>query len=116
MITASKQYKTQNGSKVRIYATDGLGVLPVHGAIWSDGLRRGANQWTAFGSFFADGRDSLYDLVEVKPRINRTLWISSDSAGIVLGISSTQEAARKQLLVAACVKVEIDVELGEGLE
>jgi predicted DNA-binding protein with PD1-like motif len=32
-IDINKKYRTRDGHEVRIYATDGMGLYPVHGAI-----------------------------------------------------------------------------------
>ena len=64
MIDINKNYRTKDGEEVRIYATDGAGSYPVHGAVkaakgWCYGT------WTNEGSlFFKAGRDPA-DLVEV---------------------------------------------------
>jgi hypothetical protein len=65
MIDITKTYKTRDGREVRIYATDGGGVYPVHGAInyygeWS------MCRWTAEGTTFSDDEHCSYDLIEVK--------------------------------------------------
>ena len=55
------------------------------------------------------------DLIEVKPRIKRTIWLSIYE-DCTLSSSSKEEADHydgdDRL---ACIKVEIDVEEGEGL-
>ena len=33
MIDMKKKYRTKDGREVRIYATDGVGHYPVHGAV-----------------------------------------------------------------------------------
>lgn len=35
-IEPGKIYKCRNGQKARVYATDGQGSRPVHGALWID--------------------------------------------------------------------------------
>lgn len=51
-IEPSKYYKTRNGHKVRIYATDGSGHYPVHGAILRDNDWE-ERVWDANGSAYA---------------------------------------------------------------
>ena len=36
MISKDKQYKTRDGREVRVYATDGAGEFPIHGAVLND--------------------------------------------------------------------------------
>ena len=68
-IELGKQYRTRDGREVRVYAVDGGGPYPVHGAVKLD------EGWEA-GVWRSDGRLSGYtegdtDLIEVKPRIER---------------------------------------------
>ncbi len=65
MIDITKTYKTRKGREVRIYATDGGGVYPVHGAIIYDG-KWFSRRWTAKGATFSDHQHSSDDLIEVK--------------------------------------------------
>lgn len=62
-IEAGKMYKTRDGHLVRIYATDGSGLYPVHGAILRECEWR-VEEWTAEGSYI-EGRDEIrLDIVE----------------------------------------------------
>ena len=116
MIDITKLYRTRDGREVRIYATDGRGDYPVHGAIqtitgWE------AHIWFKSGkSIFEDDTERSGDLIEVKPRIKRTVWLNvyPDKTGDYSQLRSLADSlATKDRL--ACVKVEIDVEEGEGL-
>jgi len=44
-IEAGKKYLTRDGHIARIYATDGKGSMPVHGAVWLDET----NHWSMRG-------------------------------------------------------------------
>jgi len=64
MIDINKKYKTREGQKVRIYATDGAGDYPIHGAIkastgWENWV------WSKNGNFLVSGEENEYDLVEI---------------------------------------------------
>ena len=61
MITMDKTYKTEQGNKVRIYAVDGGGVFPVHGAV--QGL---SGEWH-FDAWREDGTTylTINNLIEV---------------------------------------------------
>ena len=100
MIDINKKYRTRDGREVRIYAVDGDEPRPVHGA------HKSQTGWV-FSCWEEDGVHLLstgnYDLIEVKPRIKREVW---------LNIYEREHAARSRL---ACVRVEIDCEEGEGL-
>jgi hypothetical protein len=116
MIDITKQYKTRDGREVRIYATDGGGDRPVHGAIKYDGgwfLRH----WSAKGTTFSDHGHCPDDLIEMKPRIKREVWVNVHKDRCT--VRKTKETA--DLLAGhatarlACVTITIDCEEGEGL-
>ena len=109
MISKDKTYRTRDGREVRIYATDGNPDWPIHGAVlaphgWS------AEMWNASGK--ASGGSSQRDLIEVKPRIRRTVWVNVYEHG---GVYAVTDPINKGEQCIACVKVEIDCEEGEGL-
>lgn len=70
MIDKNKVYKTRDGREVRIYATDGYKDYPIHGAIMDHGWC--FHYWTEDGK----GTTSRFDLIEVKPRHKRTVWLN----------------------------------------
>ena len=65
MIDINKKYKTRDGREVRIYATDGCGAFPVHGAIKRDDGWSAPLVWTEDGKFNLDVDEKPMDLVEV---------------------------------------------------
>jgi hypothetical protein len=112
MISKDKTYRTRDGREVRIYATDGGWSCPVHGAVkemdgWSP------SHWFSDGHVLQD-KEHRDDLIEVKPRINRTVWLDVYPNGIMCSEKKQENYQRFPGLVA-CVKVEIDCEEGEGL-
>jgi len=112
MISKDKTYRTRDGREVRIYATDGGGLHPVHGSIkMRDGWR--SCTWHSDGNVGPFEQDC--DLIEVKPRIKRTVWLNMYENNV--HPHSTKEFAMycKKDGLLACVKVEIDCEEGEGL-
>ena len=116
MIDISKTYRTRDGREVRIYATDGGGSHPVHGAI-KDGERWYQGEWSPDGSWYGCAADD-YDLIEVKPRIRREVWLNVYDNDDVISARSSKEAADRAWSVGhriACVHVVIDCEEGEGL-
>lgn len=117
MIDKSKQYRTRDGREVRIYATDGYPSLTVHGAIKLE------DRWEIV-AWRSDGRlggyaESDSDLIEVKPRIKREVWVNvyPEESGMNTHAHDCKKAANDCAGPdrIACVKLTIDVEEGEGL-
>ena len=109
-ISMDKTYRTRVGHEVRIYAVDGYRDYPIHGAIMEDGWC--VHNWTENGK----GALSRYDLIEVKPRIKRTVWLNVYEYPMQSPHVSKETANHLALEGRlACVKVEIDCEEGEGL-
>ena len=115
MIDIKKKYRTRDGREVRIYATDGQEDWPIHGATlksfgWS------SDCWTKDGSTLTNMPHS-HDLIEVRHRHKRTVWLNMYGSGVVPEACSSKE--RADLAAAcgriACIKVELDFEEGEGL-
>jgi hypothetical protein len=111
MIDINKKYRTRAGAEVRIYALDGGGNYPVHGAFKSH------TGWVV-RHWPQDGIQSVFggsdDLIEVKPRVQRTVWLNVYARE---DRPSTKKQADEHAFDTrlACVKVEIDVEEGHGL-
>jgi hypothetical protein len=116
MISKDKTYRTRDGREVRIYATDGFGDAPIHGAV------KRQDDWDCI-CWTKDGAcifNPSWNLIEVKPRIKRTVWLNVlpeyDSSPTAKGYASKIDAlAMAPSNRLACVKVEIDCEEGEGL-
>jgi len=116
MIDPAKKYRTRDGREVRIYAVDGGGEYPVHGATKINGEWL-ANGWTACGGHDVEVDESDFDLIEVRPRIQREVWVNvyptdctihNDKDGAdCMGGRSTR---------ISCVKLVIDCEEGVGLD
>ena len=117
MIDISKKYRTRDGRKVRIYATDGGGEAPIHGAIWSpDREKWFAWVWHEDGRLIC-GEENKSDIIEVKPRIQQTVWLNIYAQDVCSDVFNSKENADlwASECRVACVKVEIDCEEGEGL-
>ncbi len=115
MISKDKQYRTRDGQEVRIYATDAGGRFPVHGAYRSHGLWA-AGSWREDGCFWSD-TEHENDLLEVKPRIQREVWLNIYPTHIQSynhpdKLTADASATKARI---ACVKITIDCEEGEGL-
>lgn len=114
MIDKSKQYRTRDGREVRIYATDGDDNMPIHGAILNKHGWR-VTSWTPDGLSEGFGVEGS-DLIEVKPRIQRELWVNvyPNRMGVPHGNKGYVDAHRGKDAIA-CVRLTIDCEEGEGL-
>lgn len=112
MIDINKQYRTRDGREVRIYATNGEGPFPVHGAIknvWWD-----CESWTKEGGVDASlGKEA--DLIEVRPRHKRTVWVTVYPMNRYQISDENIQCDIYPPKRIACIKVELDFEEGEGL-
>lgn len=113
MIDKTKQYTTRSGLPARIYATDGEGEYPVHGAVLKDGCWFPCS-WTSEGKHVT-AQASSFDLIKVKQRIQMTAWVNVYDD--FCNSHASREIADDHAAISrrACVKVEIDCEEGEGL-
>ena len=114
MISKDKTYRTRDGREVRIYATDGFGYKSVHGAIKEDN-GWWPLEWNENGTSISHKHS--FDLIEVKPRYQRTLWMNMyldypDMRGHVSEAAADQAARDDRI---ACIKIDLDFEEGEGL-
>jgi hypothetical protein len=108
MIDKNKVYKTRDGREVRIYATDGVEGEEVHGSVKrSYGWR--AETWPLNGLHSVD---SSLDLIEVRPRHKRTVWVNVYPDEVFTHHHQRLPNRKDRI---ACVKVELDFEEGEGL-
>jgi len=115
MIDINKKYRTHAGREVRIYATDGYEPYSVQGAVLTE---KGwfPRTWTPQGEL-SNGRlvPSEHDLVEVRPRHKKTVWLNVSDGHCWVYPSREKADASPSMLRIACIKVELDFEEGEGL-
>ncbi len=114
MIELGKQYQTKDGCEARVYAVDAGSAHSVHGAIKRNG-EWVVTTWSKEGHWGIG--NSINDLVEVKPRIRREVWVNvypSQVTDVIHRDKATADAVAQQNRIA-CVKLVIDVEEGEGL-
>jgi hypothetical protein len=115
MIDTNKKYRTRDGREVRIYATDGGGPCPIHGAISGLNFWSTAN-WSKNGSYtVVHGQEHDNDLIEVRPRHKRTAWVNVYEDNRPTLHLSRELADQYCCDRTACIKVELDFEEGEGL-
>ena len=121
MIDINKKYRTRDGREVRIYAVDcGREKNIAHGAVRNkDADWWGQCSWHQNGKFFDGPHDHKLDLIEVRPRHKRTVWLNVYE-GDIIGppCPSKDQAERVSACISrrsACIKVELGFEEGEGL-
>lgn len=117
MIDPKKQYKTRDGREVRIYAVDGALPYSVHGAV-KHGDSWISKDWDDNGGFLTPHCETdPLDLIEVRPRIQREVWVNVYPGRVGQYTYDCKEAAdaHESEQRIACVKLVIDVEEGEGL-
>ena len=116
MIDPKKQYKTRDGREVRIYAVDGGGDKPVHGAIANKG-KWDFHCWSSLGDWASqECAATPLDLIEVRPRIQREVWVNVYRD--IVEVFNTKHYAdiHSTNNRIACVKLVIDCEEGHGLD
>ena len=115
MIDINKKYRTRDGREVRIYATDGSGRNPIHGSVKDeDGWI--FQVWPKSGRYFEDDDENYrIDLIEVRPRHKRTVWVNVYGDTCRMAYSKQSADAYATASRIACIKVELDFEEGEGL-
>jgi len=116
MIDITKMYSTRNGLKVRIYAVDGQGKKSIHGAYW-DGFVEGwiSLSWTKYGKVDLYQEIQPLDLIEVRPRHKRTVWVNVYDDTCRTADSKQSADAYATANRIACIKVELDFAEGDGL-
>jgi hypothetical protein len=115
MIDKNRTYRTRDGREVRIYATDGRAMYPIHGAILQEhGWQQSCWAVDGLHSISSSGNHSG-DIIEVRPRHKRTVWVNIyDDSKPALHLSR-ELADQYRCDRIACIKVELDFEEGEGL-
>jgi len=112
-ISKDKQYTTREGSEVRIYATEEVGLYPIHGAIKrSEGWISAS--WGSSGYVVSPCREMPDDLIEVKPRMKVERWV------VVYG-NGEVNTLKTPPVPGSCGRFAIkhivfEVEEGEGLD
>jgi hypothetical protein len=115
MIDKNRTYRTRDGREVRIYATDGGGPCPIHGAISGLNFWSTAN-WSKNGSYtVVYGQEHDWDIIEVRPRHKRTVWVTVYPMNRYQISDENIQCDIYPPKRIACIKVELDFEEGEGL-
>ena len=125
MIDKNRIYKTRDGREVRIYATDGNACGQIHGAIKTRSEGWLFHHWKSDGTHW---HCSDLDLIEVRPRHKRTVWLNMYLEAALreikdrlpnecVQIYSSKEVADRWATHdrIACIKVDLDFAEGDGL-
>ena len=81
-----KEYPTRDGGRARVYATDGAGLLPIHGAVWHERDKHWRLlAWHLDGCYNIDGITSELDLIPPTPAPpeTETWWLNRYESGAV---------------------------------
>jgi hypothetical protein len=73
-IDVTRVKRTRGGHEVRIYATDGKGLYPIHGA-YCNGDWWVMQTWTSDGKVQC-GPEGPYDLIEEPRTVELDLWVN----------------------------------------
>jgi hypothetical protein len=123
MIDLNKQYRTEEGCEVKLSFIDRDEVYGHYKSKWDCWV---AVKWSVDGGIYLTGFNANLNLVEVKPRIKRTVWVNlynnCTSSHSTKKIADTNDCSCGRAdfndrggVRLACVKVKIDCEEGEGL-
>lgn len=123
----TKPCTTRDGRKVRILATDRKGgVYPIVGLVLDSSLEI-IRVWAANGKYLGSGESAL-DLINTPEKVRVTGWMNVYREPATsfhgTGIWATRLAADRNALEAlefsrhriACVPVDMEVEVGQGLD
>jgi hypothetical protein len=113
-IDVTKVKRTRGGHEVRIYATDGKGLYPIHGA-YCNGDWWVMQTWTSDGKVQC-GPEGPYDLVEEPQTVELDLWVNVYRDGTTTTWHSADDAEAAALRNRfACFHIKRTVTEGEGL-
>jgi hypothetical protein len=113
MIELGKKYQTRDGREVRIYAVDGGGVYPVHGAIAAGDGTWSPEGWTDGGSYIGGDGQFDEDLIEA-PKVYEG-WINVDRNINAMAFYVDEALAHKYACPSRIACIHVKFTAGEGL-
>ena len=114
-IDVSKVKRTRDGHKVRIYANDGNGRYPIHGAILGNDGVWSSRSWTNDG-MFCEGVENRLDLIEERRTIELDFWLNVSTDGSFCDWDTREDADKNaEDYRIACLNIKKTVTEGEGL-
>ena len=116
-VEMGKEYTTRDGRAVRIYAVDGGGQFPVHGAVRDSNSTWAAHSWSVAGSWSASHALTDSDLIEAPRKFRLEGWLNVYKDGEFSGVHQSKYSADRAALPSriACVRVVIECAEGDGL-
>ena len=119
-IDTTKKYTTRDRREARIYATDGAGSYPLHGAVKQENGEWHTVEWTEDGYYLADETEEARDLVEAVEQKMLKGWVNiydhSPTKGFLHLTKELADSVVPSSKRIACVYVEIPYKEGEGLQ
>jgi len=116
-IDLKKEYRTLNKQAVRLYAKDGDGEYPVHGAVFSlEHQVWVVCEWTIYGRAYPSDTKNYLNLVEIPPKIEHEYWANVYSTGIKLFHTKLEADKNASANRLGCVKIKVECEIGEGIK
>ena len=116
MIEMEKEYRTREGSPVRLYTVQGantsmpvVGERLVHANVWY------TSQWDTQGRWNIEGTEHKYDLIEVKPVLVFERWVNVHPEGIYTWHQTPQQAYDHAADRIACLHIRQEYREGDGL-
>lgn len=90
-IEPNKFYKTRSGLKARVYAVDGGGIYPIHGAVLNS-MEWEFRSWTREGLNYSDGKQSVLGIVEewTEPKPKLKAWYGP-TGGVILRVEDLED-------------------------
>lgn len=114
----TKPVETRDGRKARILATDKKGKYPIVALIMesSSGMEE-VHLFSAKGIWNIEGTASSYDLVNVPEKFRYKKWVNFYPCGRCSAPHESKEIAdaKAEADRCACVEVNIDFAVGDGL-
>ncbi len=115
IVDIKKKYKTKSGHDVELFVNNLDDFYPILGTITLPNGKRSAVFWCDNGKSGTWDHDNGLDLIEVKPRVQREVWLNVYAKSVWVGGSKAEADAIASGARIACVKAVIDCEEGEGL-
>jgi len=116
MIDIAKKYRYRNGEVARVLCVD-RPCAPYAPVISM--AKNGITHTHQPGGTHTEGvGDHHHDLIEIKSRFERTVWLNIYRGGEIVIVASSKEWADDNAGPdrIACKKIELDFEEGEGLQ